>query len=527
MGCRNRDFTDDETVSSSSSSSLSEALLFATMCIIGLPVDVHVKDGSVYSGIFYTASVETEYGIVLKKARMTKKGKSDANVGNGALIETLVIRSSDLVQVVAMGVLLPADGITGNIASDETEAVMDTVSSDVCSKNDGKKSIDSSTNKKKMDGFRGPMQNGNGLAHGVAPKRAVKEHEGRKFPLKHAVNALEVKNGKMDGINLSEIKEAPNGRQVEDDGSSGKQDDFKQKHEFYREESADKVHDTKIPSKLLPHGVSHDPATVIVNTENQCCERTTSADISSGVVSSSVTTSLNPAVDVSYGHLVATSTEMVPPQGSEFTRSTKEFKLNPGAKTFSPSFTKATTSTPPPLPTVGSMGYLPNNSPMVPVAAAQPGVGSNPFASRTSLPFKVVPINNFTNGNGGSGSQFSQPIVGHVGSRAQTLRYAGQYPVQAAPPYVHPNSQSVMVGRFGQLVYVHPVSQDLVQGATAISPLSARPVLTPHQVQFPKHQGTAPNQAFQLCVPPPFMATGQQPFPNTKSHPIFATSLPF
>ncbi|TQD90946.1 hypothetical protein C1H46_023467 [Malus baccata] len=443
---------------------------------------------------------------------MTKKGKSDANVGNGALIETLVIRSSDLVQVVAMnqlkqsvlvkcgslyivqGVLVPADGITGNIASDETEAVMDTVSFDVCSKNDGKKSIDSATNKKKMDGFRGPMQNGNGLAHGVAPKRAVKEHEGRKFPLKHAVNALEVKNGKMDGINLSE---------------------------------ADKVHDTKIPSKLLPHGVSHDPATVIVNTENQCCEGTTSADISSGVVSSSVTTSLNPAVDVSYGHLVATSTEMVPPQGSEFTRSTKEFKLNPGAKTFSPSFTKATTSTPPPLPTVGSMGYLPNNSPMVPVAAAQPGVGSNPFASRTSLPVKVVPINNFTNGNGGNGSQFSQPIVGHVGSRAQTLRYAGQYPVQAAAPYVHPNSQAVMVGRFGQLVYVHPVSQDLVQGATAISPLSARPVLTPHQVQFPKHQGTAPNQAFQLCVPPPFMATGQQPFPNTKSHPIFATSLPF
>lgn len=49
------------------------------------------------------------------------------------------------------------------------------------------------------------MQNGNGLAHGVAPKRAVKEHEGRKFPLKHVVTALEVKNGKIDGINLSEV----------------------------------------------------------------------------------------------------------------------------------------------------------------------------------------------------------------------------------------------------------------------------------------------------------------------------------
>lgn len=56
MGCRNRQLAEDATV-------LSEALLFATMCIIGLPVDVHVRDGSVYSAIFHTASVENEYGV--------------------------------------------------------------------------------------------------------------------------------------------------------------------------------------------------------------------------------------------------------------------------------------------------------------------------------------------------------------------------------------------------------------------------------------------------------------------------------
>jgi hypothetical protein len=60
MGCRNREFLNEET----SSSSLSEALIFATLCFIGLPVDVHVKDGSVYSGIFHTASVEDEYGML-------------------------------------------------------------------------------------------------------------------------------------------------------------------------------------------------------------------------------------------------------------------------------------------------------------------------------------------------------------------------------------------------------------------------------------------------------------------------------
>ena len=64
MGRRNREYINDDT--SSSSSSLSEALIFATLCIIGLPVDVHVQDGSVYTGIFHTACVEEEYGMSFK-----------------------------------------------------------------------------------------------------------------------------------------------------------------------------------------------------------------------------------------------------------------------------------------------------------------------------------------------------------------------------------------------------------------------------------------------------------------------------
>lgn len=40
-------------------------------------------------------------GIVLKNARMTKKGKSKANVASGSVVETLVITSSNIVQIVA------------------------------------------------------------------------------------------------------------------------------------------------------------------------------------------------------------------------------------------------------------------------------------------------------------------------------------------------------------------------------------------------------------------------------------------
>lgn len=55
MGCRNR-----EELPYVEEASFSDALLFATMCIVGLPVDVHARDGSIYSGIFHTASVEGE-----------------------------------------------------------------------------------------------------------------------------------------------------------------------------------------------------------------------------------------------------------------------------------------------------------------------------------------------------------------------------------------------------------------------------------------------------------------------------------
>ncbi|KAL6199354.1 hypothetical protein ACLB2K_029138 [Fragaria x ananassa] len=527
MGCRNRELTEDGPLSSSSSS-LSDALLFATMCIIGLPVDVHVKDGSVYSGIFHTASEENEYGIVLKKARMTKKGKADVNVPNGELIETLVILSGDLVQVVTKGVSHPADGVAGNMSGDRIEAVAGTVSSDECSKNSAKKSTESNINKKK--GGRVLMENGNGCPC-VTPTRAGKEHGGRNMPLNHIENASELVKEKTDRVNLSEIREssgASMNRRQEDDGSQGKQDDFNQKLEVHREESADNVQDTKMTSKPFPLRVSCDPSSTIVRRGIQFCERTTSeyTSSSSSVVSSGSSTLLNPAANVSSRNSEPTSTAMIP-HGSELNKSGKEFKLNPGAKVFSPSFTKPTAATSPALPAVASMGmgFIPTNCPVTPSPTVQPEVGLNSFQSRTSVPVKVVPYNNFSTGNGGGASQFSQPIVGHMSSRAQTVRYAGQYPVQAGPTYVHPNSQAVMVGRFGQLVYVHPVSQDLVQGTPAMSPLSARPMLTPHQVQFPKHQGTAGQSL--LCVPPQFMATGQQPFPIAKSHPIFATSLPF
>lgn len=556
MGARAREFSDDGV-----SPPLSEALVLATMCIIGLPVEVHVKDGSVYSGILHTACLGKDYGIILKKARMIKKGKLEANVAHGGMVETLVILTGDLVQVVAKGVQLSDDDIVRNITGEDTEAVAGTIPSFECLGTEAKmlKPSNAAVHKKQINNTRNSVQNENEFAHGFMATPSednlmskIVEHEVRRKEPSYLGSALEIENGKRDSKILAKSEEAPsfpdNGRQVGDDRIQGKQDHSKQKYEFHRKETAHEIQgssssldacithmkpveaiDGKMASELLPNGVSHDgPAPSCVKPNKSCSERASAAvmdDISSGVSTSS--NSVVGVTSVSCPTSLATPTEMVLPRSSISNKSAKESKLNPGAKVFSPSFTHPRSVTPPAVPAVASVAYVPNNSTVVPVASSQPEIGIGPFAPRSSLPVKFVPYSNLIAGNGGSGSQYSQPIIGHMASRPQPVRYAGQYqPVQAGPAYVHPNSQAVMVGRFGQLVYVHPVSYDVVPGAAAISQLSARPLLTPNQVQFPKHQGSVPSQALQLCVPPPVLANGQQPFAVPSHIPLVQPPFP-
>jgi hypothetical protein len=69
--------------------------------MVGLPVEVQVRDGSAYAGVLHTASVEGGYGVVLKKARKIANGNDNANIPLGAFVDSLVIHPDDLVQVIA------------------------------------------------------------------------------------------------------------------------------------------------------------------------------------------------------------------------------------------------------------------------------------------------------------------------------------------------------------------------------------------------------------------------------------------
>lgn len=67
MACRKGELREEGKIrnDAAAAAALGDALLFTTMCIIGMSVDVHAKDGSVYSGIFHTASVDKDYGSFL------------------------------------------------------------------------------------------------------------------------------------------------------------------------------------------------------------------------------------------------------------------------------------------------------------------------------------------------------------------------------------------------------------------------------------------------------------------------------
>jgi hypothetical protein len=77
-----------------------ERNLYVTMNLVGQAVEVQVKDGTIFEGLFHTANTEKGYGVVLRLAR--KKDPTATSLPQP--IETLVINSSDFVQMIAKDV---------------------------------------------------------------------------------------------------------------------------------------------------------------------------------------------------------------------------------------------------------------------------------------------------------------------------------------------------------------------------------------------------------------------------------------
>ncbi|KAF3777029.1 Polyadenylate-binding protein-interacting protein 4 [Nymphaea thermarum] len=106
-----------------------DRILFLTTSLIGQTVEVQVKNGSIFTGVFHATSAEKEIGIVLKMARLTKdaflKGQKPlSDFSNKPSSKTMIIPSKELVQVIAKDVPLTANGVVNGHAHEKQQDIM-------------------------------------------------------------------------------------------------------------------------------------------------------------------------------------------------------------------------------------------------------------------------------------------------------------------------------------------------------------------------------------------------------------------
>ncbi|XP_012450482.1 polyadenylate-binding protein-interacting protein 3 [Gossypium raimondii] len=119
-------------------SSSRDRLVYMTTCLIGHMVEVHVKNGSIYSGIFHATDAEKDFGIVLKMARLVKDGTLQGNKAvtefiSKAPTKILIIPAKELVQVIAKDVAVTSNGFASDLQHEkQQELLIDSVISQSC-----------------------------------------------------------------------------------------------------------------------------------------------------------------------------------------------------------------------------------------------------------------------------------------------------------------------------------------------------------------------------------------------------------
>ncbi|CAL9174180.1 unnamed protein product [Musa hybrid cultivar] len=484
-------------------SSLDELFLYTTVCIVGFPVEVQVKDGSLYSGILHTACFEKDQGIVLKKARKIGNGKCDTNLALGDFVDTLVILSSDLVQVAVKEFLPPADHVAQNNAEVVIESDLQTCNWDsgrvregsTCEQISALRCLDKSEESE-------PLSLRNDEEHVIVNEMT----DVGKFPDKALDNMHETGGARQDEISLEKVEEhsfipaiSLQQRQVIGCKPEG------EKHCDPVEEMAQEVHHLSPNSNAIGSRLNSSAAMPVqlmllegkdsTSTNISLSDARTSACTATPLVSH-ITTSSCPVRS-------ALSDASIPKKSKAGSITAKESKLNPSAKIFTPSVTNLR-PLPTAVPNIVSPSQMLNNLPLMPIAASQLGTEMSSLASHVTVPSKLVPYNNIIATHTGLGTHYTRPVLGHASIRQLPIRMNGQYhPLQAGHFYSNPHSQMLMVGQLSQPAYVHPVSQDVIQRTPVMPQGQPHPLLT--QANAPKFQG-----ATALAAAPPVVAGGIQ-----------------
>ncbi|OMO70605.1 hypothetical protein CCACVL1_18764 [Corchorus capsularis] len=110
-------------------SSSRDRLVYLTTCLIGHLVEVHVKNGSIYTGIFHATDAEKDFGIILKMARLIKDGtsrgqKAITDFVSKAPSKILIIPAKELVQVIAKDVAVTRDGFASELQREKHQEIL-------------------------------------------------------------------------------------------------------------------------------------------------------------------------------------------------------------------------------------------------------------------------------------------------------------------------------------------------------------------------------------------------------------------
>ncbi|XP_074310922.1 uncharacterized protein LOC141646849 isoform X2 [Silene latifolia] len=460
---------DEEEELAASSSSLSEVLLFTTMCIVGLPVQVFIKDGSIFSGIFYTASFHKGYGIVLKKARMVKKGTLNANVVKGDLIDTLVVRPGDLVQVVAKGVMLPADYASSDATTYDGGAVLGTSDSSPGSEH-GTVMAGELPNQERHVGM-GSSQEENGCNHASGLIEELIEAN-------HSIATL-------------------NGRDTQ-----------------IEENQAKTVHNQLTNGCLTPDATS--PSAEV--TKSVASEVSTSDAMGLGVNVRSLVQS--PTAVAPRNHVTNRTVKesKLNPDAKIFSPSVSNFRSNP-----TPGLTVTSIAH---VPNSIPMGQVAGPQSEVGMRSVAPPRTSWPVKVVPYVTSSLATADNglqYSQPMAGHVLTRSQPI------RHSSV----YQPTTAVSSYLHPSHQNGIFGRPGQLVYMHPVSHDVQAPATlsqASHPyFTSHPIyVAKHDgVLAGQTLQASMNPPLLTNAPQPFMMPSHIQFSSMRPVPVLGPAVPY
>ncbi|VYS57311.1 unnamed protein product [Arabidopsis thaliana] len=106
-----------------------DRLVYFTTCKIGHHVEVHLRNGSVYTGIFHAANVEKDFGIILKMACLIKDGTLRGHKSRSEFVrkppsKTFIIPADELVQVIAKDLSVSSNNMSNAVQGEKPSELL-------------------------------------------------------------------------------------------------------------------------------------------------------------------------------------------------------------------------------------------------------------------------------------------------------------------------------------------------------------------------------------------------------------------